>query len=262
MTKSKSDYSIQTVRNALRVLEVFYSEDEVGVSDLSRRLDLHKNNAFRLLATLEERGYIEQSSGSDLYRLGPRCLELGRAFARGNTLLACARPILEEMVRATNESAHIAVLQNYEVVHLDGEQPAQLVLTASRVGRRLPPHCTAMGKVLLGCGDERTRERFDREQVSVGGLRARTPQTITDRDKFFEHLSMVAVQGSALDVEECEIGLCCAAAPVFDGDGQLRAALSISGPRFRLDPDVLVREAVPAVVEAADRLSEMLGRPA
>jgi IclR family KDG regulon transcriptional repressor len=129
------------------------------------------------------------------------------------------------------------------------------------VGRRLPPHCTALGKVLLACSDERTRERYYREHVAAGGLRAHTPKTISDRDKFFEHLSMVAAQGSALDIEECEIGLCCAAAPVFDGDGQLRAALSISGPRFRLDPDVLVREAVPAVVEAADRLSEMLGRP-
>ena len=192
----------------------------------------------------------------------PRCLELGRAFARGNTLLACARPILEELSRTTGESAHIGVMQNYEVVHLDGEQSRQLVLAASRVGGRLPAHCTALGKVLLACSDERTRECFDREVVSVDGLERRTSETITDRDKFFEHLSVVAVQGSAVDVEECEIGLCCAAAPVYDGEGQLRAALSISGPGFRLDPDSLISEAVPAVVEAADRLSEMLGRPA
>ena len=95
MSKPKSEYSIQTVSNALRVLEVFYEEHEIGVSELSRLLNLHKNNVFRLLATLEESGYIEQSEQSERYRLGVRCLELGRAYLRANSLLHCARPILE-----------------------------------------------------------------------------------------------------------------------------------------------------------------------
>ena len=77
--KPKNEYEIQTVANALRMLEVFHTESEMGVSDLARHLDLHKNNAFRLLATLELAGYIQQSPETDLYRLGPRCLELGHA---------------------------------------------------------------------------------------------------------------------------------------------------------------------------------------
>ncbi|MBW2272200.1 MAG: IclR family transcriptional regulator [Deltaproteobacteria bacterium] len=259
MTKPKSDYSIQTVSNALRLLEAFREEDEIGVSELARRLDLHKNNVFRLLATLEERGYIEQSPESDRYRLGTRCLELGRAFSHGHSLLDRARPILEALAASQNETVHLGVLRDFEVVHLDGEQPRQLVLTASRIGERLPVHCTALGKVLLGCAVESVREGFDRDWVSTQGLEQRTNATICDRHKFFEHLRSVAVQGFALDLEECEIGLRCAAMPVFDATGQALAALSVSGPGFRLGEERLLGDVVPALGAAAERLSRELG---
>jgi DNA-binding IclR family transcriptional regulator len=260
MTKSKSDYSIQTVSNALRVLEVFSDEDEIGVSDLSRRLGLHKNNVFRLLATLEENGYIEQSERSERYRLGTGCLELGRAFARGNKLLRCARPILEELCSTLGETVHIATLRNSEVVHLDSEEPDQLILAASRVGLRLPAACTALGKVLLAGMDAETREQFVRDVVSSAQLKPRTQNTIADPHKFSEHLSSVALQGSAVDIEEYEVGLRCAAAPVCDQSGQVVAALSASGPSFRLSHDQLLGTVAPAVVDAADRLSRSLGQ--
>jgi IclR family KDG regulon transcriptional repressor len=259
MSKPKSDYSIQTVTNALRVLEVFREETEIGVSELSRRLGLHKNNVFRLLATLEEGGYIEQSESSELYRLGSQCLELGRAFAHGNDLLKCARPVLQQLSESLNESSHIAVLRNFEVVHIGGESSGQLVQTSSRVGQRLPPHCTALGKVLLGCSDAPVRERYDREIVSRNGLVPATESTITDPQKLVEQLTSVAIQGSAIDLEECEVGLCCAAAPVHDSNGRLLAAISVSGPCFRFTQDVLMRDALPAVVTAAHRLSQRLG---
>jgi IclR family KDG regulon transcriptional repressor len=259
MAKLKSDYSIQTVSNALRLLESFRGEDELGVSELSRRLDLHKNNVFRLLATLEQAGYVEQSVSSERYTLGTRCLELGRAYAHGHTLLRQARPILEALAHKLRESAHLGVVRNFEVLHLDGEQPDELVLAASRVGRRLPVHCTALGKVLLGCADEPTRVDYDRTVASAGGLTARTAATITDPHKLFEHLRSVAVQGFALDLEECEPGLCCAAAPVFDATGRALAALSISGPALRLNESALFRNVVPVLMAAAGRFSEELG---
>ena len=150
------------------------------------------------------------------------------------------------------------VYENYEEL-LDGEQPDQLVLTGLRIGRRLPVHCTALGKVLLGCGDELIRERFDRLCVTNGSLRARTDTTITDRDKFFEHLRSVASQGFALDLEESETGLCCIAAPVFTVSGRLVAALSVSGPSFRLSRDTLLDQIAPTLLSAADDLSRQLG---
>lgn len=260
--RPKSEYSIQTVRNALRLLEAFSEFDELGVSELSRRLALHKNNVFRLLATLEEQGYIEQCSRSERYRLGLRCLELGRSFARGRSLLGSARSILEDLTDRTGESSHLAVLSGFELVHVDGQTPESLILSASRIGRRLPLHCTALGKVLIGCGSARGRETFDRKGLRPNGLAAHTQATITDRDKFFEHLRSVAVQGFALDIDETELGLRCLAAPVFDAEGGVVAALSVSGPSARLDEDRLLGVLEPEVSGAAQRLSRALGHTA
>jgi len=259
MKKPKGDYAIQTVVNAMRLLEAFRDEEELGVTELSRRLSLHKNNVFRLLATLEQQGYIEQCTASDRYRLGVESLELGQAFLRGRTLLRRAHAILEALAVQLEESAHLATLRDFDVVHLSGAQGEQLVLTALRVGRRLPLHCTALGKVLLGCSPENVREAYDRALAEAGGLGARTPNTIVDRDKFFEHVRTAAGAGFALDLEECDPGLCCAAAPVHDASGKLIAALSVSGPAFRLGEERLLRSVVPAVIGAAETLSRELG---
>jgi IclR family transcriptional regulator, KDG regulon repressor len=259
MRRPKSDYMIHTVRNALRVLEEFRDEAELGVTELARRLGLHKNNVFRILATLEQQGYVEQVGENEAYRLGVRCLELGRAYGASRSLLRLARPVLEELVRRSGESAHLGELRDFEVVHLDGEQGLQLVQTGLRVGRTLPAHCTALGKVMLAGVRPDEQERFDREVIAGGGLGARTARTLTDRDKLLEHLHGVSAQGFAVDMEECERGLCCAAAPVFDASGRLVAAVSISGPAFRLPEDALQRVVVPAVQAAAQRLSRQLG---
>jgi DNA-binding IclR family transcriptional regulator len=259
MKKPKGDYAIQTVVNAMRLLEAFRDEEELGVTELSRRLSLHKNNVFRLLATLEQQGYIEQCAASDRYRLGVESLELGQAFLRGRTLLRRARPLLEGLAKQLEETVHLAALREFEVVHLDGALGEQLVMTSLRVGRRLPLHCTALGKALLGGSPENVREAYDRATTEAGGLVARTASTIADRDKFFEHVRTVAGAGFALDLEECDPGLACAAAPVHDASGRLIAAVSVSGPAFRLTEERLLRGVVPAVIGAADALSRELG---
>jgi DNA-binding IclR family transcriptional regulator len=247
------------VSNALRLLEAFREDEELGVTELSRRLGLHKNNVFRLLATLEGKGYVEQSDTSDRYRLGVGCVEVGQAFARTRSLVRQARSTLEHLARTHGESAHLGALRDQRVVHLDGEQGLEhLVQARLRVGLQLPAHCTALGKVLLGCAERDVRERFDREVVRGGALVARTSATITDREKFLEALHSVASQGFATDFGECENGLCCAAAPVYDSAGRLLAALSVSGPAFRLDPDRLLGDVVPAVRAAAEALSRQL----
>ena len=256
--RQKSDYAIQTVRNCLRVLAAFGDERELGVTELTRLLDLHKNNVFRLLATLQEEGYVEKNEETDRYRLGIACLELAHAFARNRSLPLMARPVLAELSRATGESAHLGVLAEFEVMHLDSEQGDRLVVTGSRIALRLPAHCTALGKTLLGCGEARQLEAYDQQVVSAG-LRPFTDSTLVDREKLFAHLHMVGAQGYALDLEECEIGLCCAAAPIHDDRGRVVAAISVSGPSFRLEPDILEQRIVPAVVQAAEELSRSLG---
>ena len=257
--KLKSDYVIQTVSHALRLFEEFRTEDELGVTELSRRLNLHKNNVFRLLATLEQHGYIEQSSANERYRLGAKCLELGETFCRSHTLLDQARPILRNLAETVGETVHLAQMSSFEIVHVDAQVYHQPIFTPSRVGQRLPIHCTALGKVLLGLAPERCRQAYD-EAVAAGyAISQRTRATIVDSTKFFEHIRTVAGQGYALDVEECEEGLSCAAVPVYDRTGLAIAALSVSGPSFRLGTDELLRDILPNVTASADRLSRDLG---
>lgn len=272
-SKPKAEYAIQTVANALRMLEVFHTESEMGVSDLARRLKLHKNNAFRLLATLELAGYIQQSAETELYRLGPRCLELGLAYTRSHDLIEKARPILEELSAEAGETAHLGSLVDDEVIHLDAILPDQLVLTGSRVGGRLPSHCTALGKVLLAGSLSASSSAMTSAMTSAGtttknadtaALKSRafvsfTGSTILDPMKLVEELRNVAMQGYAIDLEEYAPGLRCVAAPVRDVTSNVVAALSVSGPSFRLSESTLHGEAARAVVTAATRLSRELG---
>lgn len=256
-SKPKAEYAIQTVANALRMLEVFHSETEMGVSDLARRLKLHKNNAFRLLATLELAGYIQQSPDTELYRLGPRCLELGEAYKRSHDLVEQARPILEELSAEVGETTHLACLVEDEVVHLHGVLSQELVLTGTRVGARLPSHCTALGKALLagrlGTGASDARQ---------SDYTSYTPATIVDSMKLVDELRNVELRGYAVDLEEYAPGLSCVAAPVRNATSSVVAAVSLSGPSFRLSPSILHGEAATAVVDAAARLSRELGAPA
>jgi DNA-binding IclR family transcriptional regulator len=167
--------------------------------------------------------------------------------------------VLESLTRDTLETTHLAVLDGFEVVHLDGEAPRQLIASRVRVGERLPAHASALGKALLACGDPGEWERVDRDWIRGGELPAVTAATITDRDKFFEQLRSAAGQGFALDLEESAPGLCCAAAPVRDANGRVLAALSISAPVFRAGPETLHERLVPAVTAAANDLSRRLG---
>lgn len=258
MHRAKSEYAIQTVTNALRLLDAFESDEELGVTELARRLHLHKNNVFRLLATLEDAGWVEQSADSERYRLGAACLRLARSYVHAHGLARRGRAALEQLARETGETAHIGILRDFEVVHVDGEQSPGLLVTGLRTGLLMPSHCTALGKVLLGCGPPGTLEAFDR-RLAADSVAAPTEETIVDRDKLIEHLHRVAAQGWAVDLEEAAPGIACASAPVMGAHGNVVAALSVSGPASRLDRDALEGRIAATVVAAAAALSRQLG---
>ncbi len=257
--KPKSDYAIQAVANALRLLDVFRSENEVGVAELARRLDLHKNNVFRLLATLEQWGFIEQCPTTERYRLGLACHALGQSFVRARQLLHRAQPVLRGLLERTGETVHLGVRDGFEVVHLAGCAPSREIAVAVRTGRRAPLHCTALGKVLLGCSPERVWRGYDEQVIARGRLPRRTERSIEDPDKFFEHLRTVAGLGYAIDLGEFEDGMGCAAAPVHSADGALVGALSVSAPLFRSGEEIVAGALRREVVAAADALSASLG---
>src|SRR5512140_1115766 len=182
--KEKSEYLIQAVSHALDLLEQFHDDvDELGVTELSKRLKLHKNNVFRLLATLESRNYIEQNKVTENYRLGLKTLELGQTFVKQMGLLRQSRPVLEAVVRECNETSYVAILKDFHIIYLDVVETDLTVRVVPRVGSRLPAYCTAAGKVQLAY---MTDEELD-NYIPSKDLKAYTPATITDRDAFKAH---------------------------------------------------------------------------
>src|SRR5690242_20994563 len=130
MRREKTNYVIQSVSHALDVLEQFADPNtgELGVTELSKRLKLHKNNVFRLLATLEARGYIEQNRATENYRLGIKCLHLGRRYIDHMGLVRQARPILSDVAHRCRESTFVAILRREGVVALESVEPVERVV--------------------------------------------------------------------------------------------------------------------------------------
>jgi IclR family KDG regulon transcriptional repressor len=254
--KEKADYVVQSVDRALDILESFdFSAEELGVTELAQKLNLHKNNVFRLLATLEVRGYIEQDRKSGNYRLGIKTFEIANVFLHHLGLRRQARPILEELVNKCDETANLAILDGSDVIYILMHETSQTVRIVLRLGQRLPAHCTAAGKAQLAF------ESADRLQLLFKDtpLRKLTENTIVRPEALREHLREVAKVGFALDNEEFELGVRCLAVPVRDYSHKVVASVGLSGPLSRFSMERIEKELVPLVKEAGEKISERLG---
>jgi len=256
MKREKTDYAIQAVSHALDLLEQFGAEvSDLGVSELSKRLRHEKNYTDRLIATLEGRGYLEQNRATHNYRLGLKTLEMSRTYVRHGGLLSRARPVLEELTNACNETSLLAVLKENFIVYLHAAESNQAVRIAPKVGSWLPAHSSAAGKVQLAHLPEGARGYT----LSGEALQRFTPNTITDPEHFRLHLKEVTLRGYALDLEEMDGEVRCVAAPVRDHDGWIAGSVSISGPAWRFSSERLERELIPLCCQAAAEISTRLG---
>jgi IclR family transcriptional regulator, KDG regulon repressor len=254
--KEKSDYLIQAVSHAFDLLEAFSEETpELGVTELSKRLKLHKNNVFRLLATLEAREYVAQNPITGNYGLGLRTLEMRTNYLRQAELLPQARPVMLNVAHQCNETCYVAVLKDFQCVYLDVVETASVVRIVSRVGSRLPAHCTAAGKVQLAYLDAPQLERY----LATRELKRFTANTITDPEALRRHLADIAVLGYAVDDEELEAEVRGVAAPIRNYEARVVGALIASGPASRFDDARIRNELVPMLVEAAREISAKLG---
>ena len=253
--RDKSNYIIQSVSHALDVLEQFRGEeDELGVTELSKRLKLHKNNVFRILATLQSRSYIEQNKSNENYRLGVKCLELGQTFIQQRGMLKQSRAILSALAERSGETSYISILRANEVVYIDAVEASSTVRVVSRLGLHMPTHATAAGKVLIAFdSEEEIRNRFGKE------LTRYTDNTFRSVEDLLRDLEKVRERGYATDLEEFEMGLRCIAAPVRDYTRKVIGAISVSGPAHRL-PDERIEQSIGAeLVQFGKELSARLG---
>jgi DNA-binding IclR family transcriptional regulator len=253
--KEKSEYLIQAVSHALDLLEQFHGEvDELGVTELSKRLKLHKNNVFRLLATLESRGYIEQNKVTENYRLGLKTLELGQIFIKQMGLLRQSKPVLEALVGECNETTYVAILKDFNIIYLDAVETDMTVRVVPRVGSRLPAYCTAAGKIQIAHMSDEELDNFLPKE-----LKRYTPNTITDRDVLKKQLKLISERGYAIDNEELDIGVKCVSAPIRDYTRRIIGAVSISGPSMRFVDERIEKELIPLALKAGEEISTKLG---
>jgi len=243
--KAKSDYLIQSVSRALDLLEAFtVREAALGVTELARKLNLHKNNVFRLLATLETRGYVEQDKKTERYRLAAKVYEVASVYLHHLDLRQQARAYLEALALKCGETVYVGVLDRSSVVYVDMEESEQPVRVAPRLGRRFPAGSTATGKTLLAT--------LPREQQEA--LLGPAPPA-----PLLEQLARVAADGYAVDDEECEAGVRSVAAPIRDLTKRALGAIEVSAPAVRLSRERIKGEIAPLVVSAAREIEARFG---
>lgn len=249
---------VQSVERALSILEALANGNRkgLGVTRLAQKTGLHKSTVHRLIGTLLSKGYIEKDLESDNYKLGMKILLLGSAILDNMDLRTIARPYIQKLLNITKETVHLSVLDKYEAVYIDKfESPDSRIRLNSQIGKRVPLHCTAVGKILLlGYGGEELQEYVERK-----GLNKFTKNTITTLEELNRELATVATNGYAIDDVEFEEGIRCVAAPIYDRTGNIIAALSVSGPVINV-----TTKRLPYIIEVlvahAKEISYQLGK--
>lgn len=249
-------FLLQSVDRALAVLELFSERTpELGLREMSEALGLHKSVVHRLVVTLEMRGFLERDAHSGKWRIGPKMFELGELFLSDYGIEGLTHE-LERLAERAGLSAHLAILDKGEVLYIRNvEKRSELgFVFHARVGQRAPAHTTALGKCLVAW----LPEEEIRQIIASHGLPRRTAATITDPERFLEHLAQVREQGYAFDLEESAPGISCLGAPIRNVAGRVVAAVSVTAATAEVESGYL-SQLVPAVLETAKRMSMRLG---
>ena len=250
---SPASYPIESVENAARVLLMLRDKRILRVAEVSTELGIARSSAHRMLTTLQAHGLLRQDPASRGYRAGARLVELGIAVIGATDLRAEARPILEELARQTAETVHLVVLEDAQILFVDGVEGSHVIRAAVRTGERGPAHAAAAGKVLLAAlTPAELRARYP-----AARLRGGTDRAITARRELEAELHRVRDAGYATNTGESETSLHAVSAPVVDTAGVARAAISLSGPSSRLTPDDLDRLGG-VIIDAATRVGALL----
>ncbi|BBX84206.1 IclR family transcriptional regulator [Mycolicibacterium aubagnense] len=245
---------VQSVDRALYVLELLARRGEAGVTELASDIGVHKSTVSRLLAALEDRELVEQAFERGKYRLGFGILRLANAVSGRLDVTRQGREICERLALEVGETVNIAVLRSEYAVNVDQARGPSAVGTHNWVGELTPLHATSSGKVLLASLGADAR----RDLVAEAGLQRFTEHTITSLEKLEAQLRDVTRDGYVVSLEELEPGLNAIAAPIRDHTGVVIAALSVSGPAYRLTAE-RTREIAPVVISAADDVSRRMG---
>lgn len=249
----KPPAAVQSVDRALMVLEILGKLGSAGVTEIAVELGVHKSTVSRLIAVLESRGFVEQLSDRGKYRLGFTIVRLAGSTSAQMDLAKESQPICDELAVQSGETTNIAVLDGDRIINIvESHGPAEITLR-SWVGQNCPAHATSSGKALLSAlSPAEVRELLGNRLPSY------TDNTVATGTALAAELERVRSLGWASVCEELEVGLNAIGAPVRDSTGKVVAAVSVSGPAYRLQPDRFEEVAAMTMI-AAERISRRLG---
>lgn len=247
----RADASIQSVSRALTMLAAFDGgRTELGVREFASLLEVHRSTASRLAATLAAHGFLERAPDGERFRLGPEAARIGLSAVGGGLIVGAARPAMDALAARTGETVVLSVPAGDEALHVAQAGSSYVVGATTWIGRRTPLHASSDGKVFLAFGGARLPSDRPPEVLA--------PRTVTDPRKLERQLARARRDGWASAVGEYEEGLNGVAAPVFAARGECVAALSVSGPAYRVPPERLPELAALCVAAArsvSDRLA-------
>lgn len=245
--------TVQSVDRAVSILEMLAHDGESGVTQIALELGVHKSTAFRLIASLERRGLVEQNSERGKYRLGVGILRLAGATTARLDVVQEARPLARSLATETGETVNIAVLSEGAALYLDQIAGGSSLQPHNWVGQRIPLHATSNGRMLLcGLTDEQIASQVGQK------FRSYTPSTTATLKQLLIEVEKARQLGYAIVADELEIGLTAVAAALRNAHGDVIASLSVSGPTFRFD-EAKVLLATKLVIETAEEVSKRLG---
>jgi DNA-binding IclR family transcriptional regulator len=253
--RALSGEGIRVIVKAAAVIDLLAELDNpVSLTYLSGELGIAKSTLHGILATLNSIGYVSKDPDTGDYRLGLRLFELGNTISHKLDERRIAKPYMQVLSEKTGETAHLAILDDGEVLYINKQESNSSIRIITESGLKLPVHCSGLGKVLLaGMPNDEIIAMLDRK-----GMAKYTETTITSVDAFMKEIERVRRQGWASDKQEFMIGLKCVAAPIHNINGKVICAISISGPISRMSGDLL--EAKRAhLMKAAKSISKKLG---
>lgn len=239
--EEKERYLSNSLARGLEVLRMFNMETPtLSLVEIANKLGVNRTVPYRLLYTLQAVGYLEQLENTKRYKLTPKVLELGFSYLNTLQLPEIARPYLEQLRDETGASSHLGILDGREVVYVARVSARGVTALNVNIGSRLPAHATAMGKCLLAY------QPYDRLKIAVWGtdLMPYTDQTKTMVLELQEELDAIRRNGYAISNGEFESGIRSIAAPIFDQQGLVIAAINIAGPNSILKVSDAVQRAL------------------
>jgi len=246
---------MKSIKKAIEVLEALAKrENGVGITQLSKQLNLPKSTIHQILSTFKGVRFVDQNPEDKKYHLGLRVFELGNIVQSQLQLRKIAHSCLYNLSRKTNETTYLVVLENDRIVYIDCVESTARLRAHPVFGERVPLHCTGVGKAVMAFLPE---EKVN-EIIYEGGLERFTENTITDPHLLKRELKEIRKRGYAIDNAEHEEGIRCVGAPIRNHRKEVSAAISVSGPSQRFD-----RSRTPTmaklVIETAEEISRKMG---